>query len=372
MKILQTPPRLWTTGGVETYVYNLSGELAARGHKITILCAEGGRPGIVPEGVQVYSLQSIARIGNTPITPFLPWSLIQTDCDLVHTHLPTPWSADWSRIIASIRDLPLVLTYHSGITGQGAAGPVARFYNRTALNRLFDRANVIILARRLFTPAFMDLWRSKIKVIPIGVNPIFHPVHRDKDIDIFFLSVLDQFHHFKRIEILFEAIRLVAPERPDLQVAIGGGGPELIHYMARVRELGIECHVRFIGYIPQDEMNDWYSRSRIFILPSTDPELETFGIVLLEAMAAGRPVITTEIAGPAEDILSWGAGIIVRRNSPSDLARAIKVLLEDDDLADQMGTRGRHLVEQKYQWHDIAEQIETIYTRLLNEDYENK
>lgn len=372
MKILQTPPRIWTAGGVETYVYHLSAKLAARGHQVTVLCADGGKPGIIPEGVRVLNLRSIARIGNTPITPLLPFTLIQTDTEIIHTHLPTPWSSDWSGIISSLRDIPLVLTYHSGITGQGAAGIIARFYNRTSLRRLFDRANTIILARRTFMPAWMEPWRSKIEIIPIGVDAAFHPVRKEMDIDIFFLSVLDQFHHFKGIEILFDAVRMIAQDRPNLRVAIGGGGPELFHYMARVRDLGIERQVRFVGYIPQEEMNDWYTRSRIFILPSTDPALETFGIVLLEAMAAGRPVITTEITGPADDIRSWGAGIIVRRNSPSDLARAITTLLEDEDIANQMGARGRQLVEKQYKWPAIAVQIEGIYKKLLNEDYENK
>jgi glycosyltransferase involved in cell wall biosynthesis len=373
MKILQTPPRIWTAGGVEIYAAQLSAELAAQGHEITILCADTGHPRFIHKRVRVSPLRSIARIGNTPITPKLPISLMKADIDLIHTHLPTPWSADWSRIVSSLRHIPLVLTYHSGITGQGAAGLIADFYNRTALKRLFNHADVIILTRKSFMPQWMHPWREKISIIPIGVDIIaFHPVRKEKDVDVFFLSVLDRFHHFKGLEILFGAVRQVARDWPDLRVVIGGGGSELSHSMARVRELGIESHVRFAGYIPQEQMNDWYTRSRVFILPSTDPSLETFGIVLLEAMAAGRPVITTEIAGAADDIRSWGAGIVIERNNPSALARAIRTLLEDDDRADQMGARGRKLVEKRYQWRDIALQIEAIYYNVLNEHHDSK
>jgi glycosyltransferase involved in cell wall biosynthesis len=367
MKILQTPPRIWTTGGVETYVSRLSIELAKCGHQVKILCADTGGPGYSLPGVHINPLKSIARIGNTPITPTLPLAILRSEPDLIHTHLPTPWSADWSRILASFMELPLVLTYHSGITGLGAAGIVAHCYNGTALRSLFQRADTIIITRGSFMPAWMQHWQTKIEVIPIGVDPLeFYPIQRERDIDVFFLSVLDRFHHFKRLDVLLKAVRRIVRDRPDLLVVIGGGGPEISNYMERVHDLGIGPNVRFAEYIPREKLNEWYNRSRVFVLPSTDPALETFGIVILEAMASGRPVITTEIAGAAEDIQSYGAGIVMRSESPDSLAMAITTILDDHDLAEKMGSRGRQVVEERYLWHDIAIRIEEIYNKLLS------
>ena len=116
-------------------------------------------------------------------------------------------------------------------------------------------------------------------------------------------------------------------------------------------------------------MNDWYNRSRIFVLPSTDPALETFGIVLLEAMAAGRPVIATEIAGMAEDIRTGDAGMVVPRNDAGALAGAITTLLSDTVQAEQMGARGRRIVEMGYQWPQIAHRIEEVYKKLTVDKY---
>jgi len=214
----------------------------------------------------------------------------------------------------------------------------------------------------------MQPWQSKIVVIPIGVDPIeFHPTQRERDIDIFFLSVLDRFHYFKGLDVLLNAVCRIARDRPDLRVVIGGGGPEISRYIARVHDLGIEPNVRFAGYIPQEKMNDWYNRSRVFVLPSIDPTLETFGIVLIEAMASGRPVITTEIAGAAEDIQSYGAGIVINRECPDALASAISTLLDDNTLADLMGVQAQQLVKDRYSWQDITIRVEKVYNKLLDE-----
>jgi glycosyltransferase involved in cell wall biosynthesis len=370
MKILQTPPRIWTTGGVETYVRQLSDELARNGSTITIVCADTGHPVPTPAGVRVVPLRPMAWIGNTPITPALPVRLLLEDADLIHTHLPTPWSADWSGIVAAHREIPLVLTYHSGISGKGVAGMVSRLYNRTALRSLFNRADSVILARRTFMPKWMRPWQEKVAVIPIGVDTDeFHPIAQERPIDVFFLSVLDRFHHFKGLDTLLEAIRQVSIDFPEIRVVIGGGGSERASYEARVRSLGIGHQVSFAGYIPPDELNKWYSRSRVFVLPSTDPALETFGIVLLEAMAAGRPVITTEIAGMAEDIRSYDTGFVIPTCEPIALAGAIRNVLMDPEQAELMGARGRRLMEDRYRWPHIAGRIREVYKKLAVEKY---
>lgn len=368
MKILQTPPRIWTAGGVETYVRQLSGELARNGHPVTIIGAKSTSTGSPPPGVRVIPLRPVARIGNTPITPALPFVLLREDVDLIHTHLPTPWSADWSRIIASHREIPLVLTYHSGISGQGVAGGIARLYNRTMLHSLFDRVNSVIITRKAFMPEWMTPWMDKVTIIPIGVDTAeFFPLVQERPVDVMFLSVLDPFHHFKGLNILLEAVHIITRDVPGIRVVVGGGGTAVESYTARTRVLGIEHQVSFTGYIHQEDLNSWYSRAKIFVFPSTNPVLETFGIVLLEAMAAGRPVITTEIAGMADDIRSYDAGIVIPPGNPVALAGAIRSLLADPDRAEQMGAMGRRLVNDRYGWPLIATRIGEVYKKLLVE-----
>jgi len=99
MKILQTPVRFYPfTGGVENYVYYLSRELVKSGNQVKVVCAN--EPDIESkqrvEGIEVERLPYMGKIANTNITTGLPGALSDGDYDIIHTHIPTPWSADWS------------------------------------------------------------------------------------------------------------------------------------------------------------------------------------------------------------------------------------------------------------------------------------
>ena len=105
MKILQTPVRFYPfVGGVENYVHSLNKELVKLGHEVTVVCANEPKvkPEEMMEGIKVKRLNYIGKIANTNITLKLPLELFREDFDLVHTHIPTPRSADWSAIVARI------------------------------------------------------------------------------------------------------------------------------------------------------------------------------------------------------------------------------------------------------------------------------
>ena len=362
MKILQTPPRIFTPGGVERYVADLSRELIKRGHQVQILCSRSRSDVPLRSSLPVHLLTPLCHIGNTPITPSLPCHLLHEDFDILHTHIPTPWSADWSRMIAGWKTKPLVLTYHSGIAGEGYTGTIARLYNRTALQRLLRSMDRIILARPGYIPHSLRDYQGKIEYIPVGVDTSqFFPRKTEFTADIFFLSVLDAFHGFKGLDTLLEAMKLVKKDIPSVKLVIGGGGSRLPYYTHLAGIMGLRENVRFTGYIPQESLKDYFNESRLFVLPSQAPELETFGIVLLEAMACGRPVVTTKIAGMAEDIIRSSSGIIVEPDSPGELVRAILSILKDEYAAEKMGENGLHLIREKYLWPTIAARMEQLY-----------
>lgn len=371
MKILQTPARFYPfTGGVENYVYYMSMELVKLGHEIKVICAN--EPPSIKEdkiqGVDVKRLYYLAKIANTNITPSFPVSVSKEDYDVMHTHLPTPWSADWSGIISRFKGKPYVITYHNDIIGSGVADHIARFYNATALKTLLNSADCIIITQPNYIKysPYLGNYEDRIEVIPNGVDvDKFKPLNikRNKN-TLFFLSVLDEFHKYKGLDYLLEALKIVKKDIPDIKLIVGGKGTLLEHYKEIVDESGLDGNVEFHGFIPDEKIVEYYTSSSIFVLPSISSLQEGFGIVVLEAMACQTPVISTEIVGVAADVKKSKSGIIVPPKDIDELADAIIKIL-DDENSHTMGINGRKLVEEKYTWSGIAKMTEKVYKKLI-------
>jgi len=372
MKILQTPVRFHPfIGGVENYVYNLSRELVGLGHEVTVLCAnetKSEREELL-DGIRVRRLPYIGKIANTNITPGLPIEILREDFDLIHAHLPTPWSADWSAIVAKIRRRPLILTYHNDIVGSGFASRVAHLYNHTALKFLLKQADKILITqpKYLKSSPYLKGYEDKVVVIPVGVDvERFRPMHSDKlNNSIFFLSILDEFHRYKGLDQLLRALAFVKEKIPDVRLIVGGGGDLLEHYRRLSEGLGLEENVEFLGRVSDDMLGNYYNRCAIFVLPSVSRAQEGFGMVLLEAMACGKPVVCTDIVGVADEVKAEGAGLIVEPSNVNQLAEAISHLLQNESIAQKMGEVGRRLVEERYSWEKVARRVEEVYEELI-------
>lgn len=369
MKILQTPARFYPyMGGVENYTYYLSRELVKLGHEVRIICAN--EPKYTKKEINIIKqkrLTFIGKIANTNITPTLPVHILNEDFDVLHTHLPTPWSADWSALVSMTKRKPLVLTYHNDIVGRGTASYIAKVYNQTALKFLLKRARKIIISHHNyleFSP-HLKAYREKIKIVPVGVDTeIFKPGDTKVEDTVFFLSLLDEFHRYKGLDYLLESIKLVKKQIPDVKLKVGGSGKLLGYYKRKAASMGIGENVEFLGYVPNDNIPWCYRNCNLFVMPSISAAQEGFGIVLLEALASGRAVVTTGIVGMAEEIKKHQAGVVVKPTDTKALADAIIRILQDGKEAERMGANGRKLVETKYSWMEIARSIERIYNSL--------
>lgn len=374
MKILQTPVRFYPfTGGVENYVYYLSRELVNSGNQVKVVCAN--EPDIESkqrvEGIEVERLPYMGKIANTNITTGLPGALSDGDYDIIHTHIPTPWSADWSAFYSNSKKKPLVVTYHNDIIGQGLASLVARIYNSVGLNYVLKTAAKIIITQPgyLQSSSHLAKYQDKIEVIPNGVDvEKFQPIQASDNEDkstIFFLSVLDEFHKYKGLDYLLEALKIVKNNVPDVKLIVGGKGVLLDHYQEMAASLGLKDNVEFAGFIPDEEIADYYSQASVFVLPSISSLQEGFGIVALEALACQTPVVTTDIVGVAQDLKQIKGGIVIPPRDTHKLADAITQILSDAQMQKEMGQRGRKLVQEKYTWKVVASSMEKVYKEIL-------
>ncbi|MFL5733316.1 MAG: glycosyltransferase family 4 protein [Chloroflexia bacterium] len=373
MRVLQTPPRLYPAiGGVETVVLSLSRALADLGHEVEVLCAdEPARGPSTVAGIPTRRLWYPIKVANTNITPALPAHLALRRFDVVHTHLPTPWSADWSALLGRARRKGVVLSYYNDILGSGSAGQVASLYNRLCLPvtlRLVHR--VVINSTHLLDKPGSPLRRArrKLRQLPNGVDTeLLRPQPELRQPGrIGFLAVLDQFHRYKGADVLLEATRQLACRGHTIDLRIGGDGPLRAEYASTAASLGISDHVRFEGFVPEGSLPDFLNSCQVFVLPSTDAMREGYGLVALEAMACGLPVVVTEATGVAALVRDCDAGFVVPPGDPAALALAIERLISSPDIAHHHGMQGRKAMEERHSWKAIAHEFEQLYTQAIN------
>ncbi len=366
LRIIHTPARFHPfIGGVEKYVLGLSGACVDLGNEVTVVCADEphSESGEV-SGIHVTRLPYVTKVANTNITIGLFSALLRADFDIIHTHLPTPWSADISALVSLFRRKPLYVTYHNDIVGQGAAGIIARAYNTVLLPLVLLRTKRIIVTQPKYidTSSYLKRYRRKIVIIPPGVEDRHKQsteVVREPN-SIFFMSVLDRHHDYKGLDILLRAMQQVKLSHPTAHLRIGGGGDSVEQYRRLAQKLGVGDSTEFLGVLSDQDLRDAYQRCGIFTLPSIN-KLEGFGIVALEALSSGAPVITTEVAGSAELIRRHNAGLVVAPGDVPALVAAIRSLLDNPGEASLMGKRGSLAVQQQFGWDRVAQQVIQVY-----------
>lgn len=175
---------------------------------------------------------------------------------------------------------------------------------------------------------------------------------------VLYLSAL---YELKGPHILLKAIpKVVEHHRDAFFVFVGGGDVEKYRKMAR--DLGIEKYTRFTGYIEESAKLLYYKAADIFVLPSIE-KFESFGLVNLEAMASGLPVVASKIGG-VPDVIGDDSGILVPPRNPNALAEAIIYLLDNESERKKMGENAR-LRARKYSWNEIARMYESVYEKLV-------
>jgi glycosyltransferase involved in cell wall biosynthesis len=357
-------------GGVQRFVLELSKALCRRGIEVKVLSTThppNGEHGAV-DGLPVTYIGHLFRVSQTLISPKLVHRLMSEEADVVHTHLPPPWNADWAAITGALRRRPVILTWHNDITGPGWKRPVTGAYNWSLhqLTLFLTDRIVITTPHRLTLSPILSRFSKKVVHIGEGIDCTrFRPISAPSNGNtVGFLALLRSTHRYKGLHVLLKAMRILNGRRIPIKLKVGGDGNLLPYYRSLAVDLGVQDSVEFTGFIPEDSLVEFYNSLDAFVLPSVDYHIEGFGLVALEAASCGRPVVTTTAAGIAPIISENGCGLVVPPADPEALADAIQGLLGGAAARVEMGQRGRALAE-RLSWDKVAEDYEQLYAEAL-------
>jgi glycosyltransferase involved in cell wall biosynthesis len=324
-----------------------------------VLVANVGRNTVreTRDGVQVTRVGTIGAVGSVHLAPAFAWWLRRIPADLIVLHEPNPWAL-LSYSIAR-PDAPLVVWYHSDVVRP--ALQYALFYAPMA-RLVYSRARRIIVSSPPLAEHATVLapYRDRIRVIPFGIDPSTWSPSRESRVaspgSQPFLLFAGRHVGYKGVDVLLRAL-----SRSTARAVIAGDGPERRKWEAMARELGLNGRATFAGEVADAELRRLMKACAALVLPSIT-RAEAFGYVQLEAMAAARPVISTDVPSG----VSWvnqhmRTGLVVRAGDAEALGDAIDRLIGDPALRERMGAAGRARVEQEFTIERLRERLRVLY-----------
>lgn len=378
MRILQVgkyyPPH---KGGMETALRHLTEGLLACGHEVRVLVAGNryatrrddlpGAPGALIRA------RSIGVCSSQPITFALP-SLLRRELALfqphvVHLHLPNPLACLAWRLATIPPRLPhpaqdsagarpaLAVWHHADIVRQRVGGRLLAPLLRWCLTR----ADGVCAGTEAWkqTSTELSVCRERVRVIPYGIDlDPFLALEPRGDGPFLFIGRLVA---YKGLRVLLDALAGLQEARLD----IVGTGPQWEAISKRCEQADLRGRVRLLGDVPDEDLPAIMARCRALVLPSVDRS-ETFGLVLVEAMAAGLPLVTTNLPTGVRELNRPGeTGWLVEPGDPAGLRRALASILADPDRAMALGRNGRREAVRSYARSRLADDLTVWYRDLL-------
>lgn len=341
------------SGGMEKAVFTLSRELANE-HEVEILASSLDCTGAseTDGGLSYHRLPTWARWFSTPITPGLIARLWRArDFDIIQISLQNPMAVA-AYLLARPRGA-LVLWYQHDIVRQKFLGALIQPF----LLALLRRADAIVVASPGYAAgsALLRGFKEKVTVIPLGIDEaaLQYPAAPRRGPLVLFIGRLV---YYKGLPYLIEAMRGL-----DATLLIVGSGPLEVELKASAPE-----NVVFENVAASDSVGPYIHACDMLVLPSTE-RTEAFGLALVEAMACGKPVITTELGTGTSFICQHGmTGLVVPPRNAAALREAVKSLLDDPERARRMGAAGRRRFEEKFSSRMMARSFAELYGRLLS------
>ncbi|MFL2940887.1 MAG: glycosyltransferase family 4 protein [Candidatus Poseidoniales archaeon] len=371
MHILQVTPYFFPHfGGVESHVLGLSENLIKMGHDVEVVTSRYSR---MPEtetlnGIRITRLPQWINMYNTPIVTSIRQFVRRTHADIIHVHSPPPFTERFAAKGAKEAGKPFVVTHHCDLELKGIFGNTAvNFYQNFLGKYPLEEADRVISTTESYATTSRTLWDTDVTVIPNAVDiKRFNLENKGELIrdkysignDPLALFVGRLVPH-KGIGILIRSLSYTRKGK----LLIVGDGPYKKWLIDLVKKLDLNERVVFVGPVDDYWLPSYYSATDVVILPSTS-RLEAFGIVGLEGMASGKPLILSDIPG-VRDVISEKEGYIVEPLDPNAIAEALEKIWGAPEMAREMGKRGRERVEALFSWEKVSKDVEEVFNEIL-------
>ena len=375
------PPR--ESGGTGAHVYGLSHALADAGHDVVVLTiADRGADVVAERSGRVRVLRAAVDLPHIPAERYLALTasadhaLVQLALDadsalagwrpdVVHGH---DWKVGWAAdTLARHHNVPFVLTMHG--TERVRHGGNLPMGEPTDVNSiewwLAFRADRLIASTRFMVDQLVtgfELSPEQVVRIPNGIDPELWDGH-DRPADRGPLIVSwGRVQYEKGFQVLARAMTTLRGRVPHVSCVIAGRGSYLPELQTQIDVEGVSDLIDLPGFLGDDELRSLVHRAGCVVIPSL---YEPFGVVALEALAAGAPLIVARTGGLAELIVDTDAGLTFEPGNPDDLAHVVEMVLRDSALAQQLTTNARRLIEMKYAWRAVAVSVVHVYEAAI-------
>ena len=354
------PPHL---GGLERVASEVAEQLAHDGYPVTVLTSDISATKVADVSVGDLTVRRLWSFdfAHTAFIPSLVWNLLRIKKPaVIHLHLAQAYVPEMVWFAAKIRNIPYVVHYHLDVEPSGKLGFLFVLWKRWVQPIIMRGASHVITLspeQSTIVQTRYGIHKDRVTFINNGVGRAFLEIGKDRKgfNDPLRLLFVGRLSIQKRPERLIEAV--AAMKNLNVMLTIVGDGEDRAKLETLTTELRVS-NVTFLGSLFGDELLQAYRNADIFVLPS---DREGMPLALLEAMAAGLPIVASDVLGITE--LIEGVGVLVPCPSPETFTKAITELVNNPEKLQQL-SRLSHRKAQRYAWQEAVGRIEEVYETL--------